>query len=58
MDSGEPLESLFSIGDTKEGWPVVCRFLMALERSGLASLKEKPIEIGGEGGGKNGWVIA
>ena len=57
MDLGEePLEPLFSIGDTSEGWPIVCRFLAALERSGLTSLKEKPIQIGS--GGKDSWLIA
>ncbi len=57
MDSGEePQQPLFSIGDTAEGWDTTCRFLMALERSGLTSLKERPIEI--REGGKNSWLIA
>ena len=56
MDLGEePQVPLFSIGDTKESWPIVCQFVQALERSGLASLKERPIEIGD--GGKNSWLI-
>ena len=57
MDSGEEQQTpLFSIGDTSEGWRTTCRFLMAIERSGLTSLKEKPIQIGD--GGKDSWLIA
>ena len=55
MDSIEPLELLFSIGDTTDGWRTVCRFVAALERSGIASLKERPIELGESG--PNSFVI-
>jgi hypothetical protein len=56
MDLGEEAQTpLFSIGDTKEAWPIVCRFVQALERSGITSLKEKPIEIGE--GGRDSWII-
>ena len=59
MDSGEePQTPLFWIGDTSEGWDTTCRFLMALERSGLTSLKDRPIDIGDSNGGKNSWLIA
>lgn len=51
MDSIEPLELLFSIGDCRDGWRTVARFVAALERSGITSLKERPIELGEPGPG-------
>lgn len=56
MDLGEEREPLFSIPDTKEKWPIVCRFVQSLERSRITSLKERPIEIGE--GGKDSWLIS
>jgi hypothetical protein len=56
MDSAEPLELFFSIGDEAEGWRTVCRFVRAFERSGIRSLKDRPIELGDIG--RDGWVIA
>jgi hypothetical protein len=55
MDSIEPLELLFSIGDTTDGWQTVCRFVRTLERSGITSLQRRPLEIGE--GGRDSWII-
>ena len=49
LDEPERLEFLFNIGDGPEGWITVRRFVMALERSGIKSLRERPIEIGERG---------
>ena len=57
MDEGEQPEELFNVGDGPEGWVVVRRFLMALERSGIKSLKERPIRLG-PGGTVDSWTIA
>ena len=50
MDEADQPELLFNIGDGPEGWVTIRRFLMALERSGVTSLREKPIHIGAETG--------
>ena len=50
MDEAEQPESLFNIGDGPEGWVTVRRFLMALERSGVTSLRERPVHIGTKAG--------
>ena len=50
MDEPEQLEFLFNIGDGPEGWITVRRFALALERSGITTLKERPIHIGSETG--------
>jgi hypothetical protein len=39
----------FNLGDTAAGWVTVRKFIAALERSGLTSLKERPIRIGESG---------
>ena len=57
LDEGEPPQLLFNVGDGHEGWVTVRRFVMALERSGLCSLKERPIRIG-EPGSPDAWTIA
>ena len=49
LDEPERLEFLFNVGDGPPGWITVRRFIQALERSGLKSLKERPIEIGTPG---------
>ena len=56
LDEGEPPELLFNVGDGHEGWATVRKFVMALERSGVRSLKERPVHIGSEGA--DGWTIA
>ena len=55
MDELE-LQLIFSIGDGPEGWTVVRRFIQALERSGIKSLRERPVRIG-ESGSPDSWVI-
>ena len=46
MDEPERLEFLFNIGDTPPGWVLVRRFVAALERSGIKTVRERPIELG------------
>ena len=55
LDEGEP-EPLFNVADGPQGWPVVRAFCAALERSGLTSLKERPVQLG-EPGSKDCFVI-
>ena len=40
----------FNTAPDAEGWAAVRRFIAALERSGLKSLKERPIRIGAQEG--------
>ena len=49
MDEADQPELLFNIGDGPEGWTTVRRFVQALERSGIKSLKERPVQIGEPG---------
>ena len=49
LDEPERLEFLFNIGDTAEGWITVRRFVQALERSGIKSVRSRPIELGTPG---------
>lgn len=56
MDEADQPELLFNIGDSPQGWADVRRFVQTLERSGLKSLRERPIRIGAESG-PNAWVI-
>ena len=56
LDKAERPELLFNVGDGHDGWTTVRRFIMALERSGVRSLKERPIRIGE--GGPNSFTIA
>ena len=56
MDCGDAPDVLLSIGDCADGWQTVCRFIRTLERSGIASLKRRPIELGE--GGRDSWIIA
>ena len=46
LDEGDQPELLFNIGDGPEGWITVRRFIQALERSGIKSLRERPVQIG------------
>ena len=46
MDTGDPLEQLVSVGDTKDGWDVVSKLLQALEHSGIAKLQPRPLVLG------------
>jgi hypothetical protein len=49
LDQGEPPQPLFNVGDGPEGWVTLRRFVQALERSGVRSLKQRPIKIGESG---------
>ena len=49
MDRGDPPECLMSMGDNAEAWQTVCRFIAAVERSGVRSLHPRPIRIGESG---------
>ena len=42
MDEGEPPQFLFNVGDGPAGWVTVRRFVAALERSGIKSLRDCP----------------
>jgi hypothetical protein len=54
--SADP-DVFFNLGDTPAGWADTRRFIAALERSGLTSLKERPIHLG-SGEGPNSFTIA
>jgi len=56
MDRGDPAEHLMSVADNPESWQTLCRFIAALERSGVRSLQPRPLRIGTESG-PNSWVI-
>ena len=47
----------FNLGDTPTGWTTVRKFIAALERSGLTSLRERPIRLGAQEG-PDSFVIA
>jgi hypothetical protein len=47
MDKGDPLEDLFAVPDSGEGWQNAARVIAAMERSGIKSL-ERPFQIGSE----------
>lgn len=49
-------EKIMTVGDCADGWRSICRLVLALERSGLASLTPKPIQLG-EPGGRDCFVI-
>jgi hypothetical protein len=49
MDEGDQPEFLFNVGDGPAGWTTVSKFVQALERSGLKSLQERPIQLGEPG---------
>jgi hypothetical protein len=55
LDEGHP-ELLFNTADGSQGWILVRRFIQALERSGIKSLRPRPIEIG-EPGSSDCFVI-
>jgi hypothetical protein len=55
-ESSDQLQFLFNTGDGPSGWSVTRRFIQALERSGIQSLKERPISIG-EVGSIDAFVI-
>jgi hypothetical protein len=56
LDEGGAPEAICNFGDTPQGWRDVCKLVQALERSGIKSLKERPIHIGDTG--PNAYVIA
>jgi len=49
LDEGEPPEPICNFSDTPQGWIDVRRLVAALERSGVRSLRERPIVIGQPG---------
>jgi hypothetical protein len=49
MDEPDLPQFLFNIADGPSGWTTVRKFVQALERSGVTSLKERPITIGTPG---------
>jgi hypothetical protein len=55
LDEAE-LQPIFNVGDGPAGWTTVRKFVQALERSGIKSLKERPISIG-EVGSIDAFVI-
>lgn len=55
MDEGGEPQLRFNLGDTPENWVSVRKFLLCLERSGIKSLRERPIHIGSTGA--DGWTI-
>ena len=57
MDRGESLEKLMIVADGPDGWTTCCRLVVALERSGIASLTPKPIQLG-EPGSPDCFVIS
>jgi hypothetical protein len=57
LDQGEPPEFLFNVGGGPQGWTTVRAFVAALERSGIRSLRERPLQLG-EVGSKDCFVIA
>ena len=56
MDEPDQLEFLYNCGDGPSGWSLTRRFIQALERSGIKSLKERPIQLG-EVGSVDAFVI-
>ena len=56
LDTGEAPEPICNFGDSPPGWTDVRRFVAALERSGIKSLRERPIKIG-ETGAPDCYVI-
>jgi hypothetical protein len=50
-DEGGGPEFVCNFPDTSKGWCEVRRLVQALERSGIRSLKERPIRIGESGPG-------
>ena len=56
MDEADQPALLFNIADGPAGWVTVRKFIMALERSGVRSLKERPVHIGSESG-PDAWII-
>ena len=57
LDEPERFEYLFNVGDGPEGWSTVRQFVHALERSGIKSLRSRPIHLG-EPGSPDAWTIA
>jgi hypothetical protein len=49
MDLGDSLERIVTLADGTEGWSTVSRLVLALERSGIASLTPRPIQLGEPG---------
>ena len=56
MDSSAKPDLLFTIGDHAQGWQTVCKFVAALERSGVRELQPRPLRVGAPEV-PNSWVI-
>jgi hypothetical protein len=56
LDSGESPELLCNFGDGPRGWSNLRALVLALERSGIRSLKERPLRLG-EGGTPDSYCI-
>ena len=46
LDEGDLPELIFNVGDGRDGWITVRRFIQALERSGIKSLRSRPLQLG------------
>ena len=57
LDEGEQTQPICNFPDTSQGWRDVCKLVQTLERSGVKSLRERPIHIG-ERGSPDCYVIA
>ena len=49
LDEGESTEPICNFPDSPQGWSDLRRLVANLERSGIKSLKTRPIQIGDEG---------
>ena len=57
FDEGEQPQPICNFGDGPQGWSDVRRLVAALERSGIKSLRDRPVKIG-ETGSLDCYVIA
>jgi len=46
LDEASSPEPLFNVADGPQGWTTVRAFVAALERSGIKSLRERPVQLG------------
>ena len=55
-EGGSEPEAICNFGDTPQGWLDVCKLVQALERSGVKSVRDRPVKIG-ETGSRDCYVI-
>jgi hypothetical protein len=55
-EPSDQLQFLFNTGDGPQGWTTMRKFVQALERSGIKSLRSRPIQLG-EVGSADAFVI-